>query len=106
MDKKEDAQSSSSAGETPANILANPSILQNIQQRLDSMGEDAGGFFGEGYVTLHRFFLFPFFVRDKMSYKTILSPSFPDKYIVLFPSIRVYCVIILIVFIDQVNVKY
>ena len=72
MDKKEEAQSSSSAGETPANVLANPSLLQNIQQRLDSMGEDAGGFFGEGYVTLHSFF----FSRQEVHPKQVLSLSF------------------------------
>lgn len=56
MEKKEDAQSSASAGETPANILANPGFLQTVQQRLDAMGEGAGGFFGEGYVIISDFF--------------------------------------------------
>lgn len=51
MDKKEDVPSGEAPtndSNAPATALANPSFLQNVQQRMDSIGDEVGGFLGEG----------------------------------------------------------
>lgn len=57
MDKKEDAPSGETPASTndsnaPATTLANPGFLQSVQQRIDSLGDEVGGFLGEGYAII------------------------------------------------------
>ena len=42
------ASNTSTAG-TPSSALGNPGFLQNVQQRLDSMGDDAASFLAGRY---------------------------------------------------------
>jgi hypothetical protein len=67
MDKNDNVQASSSTGESPVTsvqspsasetsttsaptpALANPSFLQNVQQRIDSMGDDLGSLLAGRY---------------------------------------------------------
>jgi hypothetical protein len=73
MDKNDNVQAPPSTGEppavgvqspatsgvsntgTPSTALGNPGFLQNIQQRLDSMGDDAGSFLVGRYEKLRSF---------------------------------------------------
>jgi hypothetical protein len=74
MDKNDNTQASPSTGEspatgvvqspstsgasntaTPATALGNPGFLQNIQQRFDSMGDEAGSFLVGRYENTRSF---------------------------------------------------